>query len=161
MSTSDIRASRWRQTFTVVLGFVLAVIPLPAPIQPFRPDFLLLFVIYWSLSAPRMSGLTFGWFCGLLLDVHQGTVLGQHALGFLFVSFITHRLQLRLRIFPVWHQALTVFMMLAIYRFFVYWIDGITGQADAAWSRWIPVMTGALLWPVLVGVMDTWNRRRS
>jgi rod shape-determining protein MreD len=160
MSSSDIRASRFRQIVTVIIGFVLAVIPLPEPIRPFRPDFLLLFVIYWSLSAPRMSGLTFGWFCGLLLDVHQGTVLGQHALGFLFVAFLTHWFQLRMRLFPILHQALTVLMMLAIYRFLIFWIDGITGQAPAAWTRWAPVLTGALLWPIVVTLMDTWNRRR-
>ena len=159
MSGSD--GGRWRQILTVILGVILAVVQLPAPIAPFRPDFLLLFVIYWSLSAPRISGLTFAWFCGLLMDVHQGTVLGQHAFGFLFVAFVTHRVQLRMRIFPVWQQAFTVFMLLAVYRFWVYWIDGITGQADASWTRWVPVVTGALLWPLLVGVMDTWNRRRG
>lgn len=153
--------NRWRQIVTVILGVILAVVQLPPVLAPFRPDFLLLFVIYWSLSAPRISGLTFGWFCGLLIDVHQGTVLGQHALGFLFVAFITHRMQLRLRIFPVWQQAFTVFLLLAWYHFLVYWIDGITGQAVASWTRWTPVLTGALLWPLLVGVMDTWNRRRG
>lgn len=160
MSASEVRASRFRQIVTVVLGFILAVIPLPEVVRPFRPDFLLLFVIYWSLSAPRISGLTFAWFCGLLMDVHQGTLLGQHALSFLFVGFFTHRLQLRMRIFPVLHQALTVFGMLVIYHFLVYWIDGITGSAPATWTRWMPVITSALLWPVLVAIMDTWNRRR-
>lgn len=159
MSAGD--GSRLRQVVTVILGLILAVIQLPELLAPFRPDFLLLFVIYWSLRAPRISGLTFGWFCGLLMDVHQGTVLGQHALAFLFVAFITHRVQLRMRIWPVWQQAFTVFMLLALYRFLVYWIDGYTGQAAASWTRWTPVITGALLWPVLVGLMDTWNRRRG
>ena len=161
MTASDIRVSRWRQIATVIVGFVLAIIELPAVIAPFRPDFLLLFVIYWSLSAPRMSGLTFAWFCGLLMDVHQGTVLGQHAIGFLLVAFITHRMQLRMRSFPVWQQGFWVLILISLYRFIVYWIDGITGQAAASWMRWTPVLTGALLWPLLVGIMDTWNRRRG
>ncbi len=161
MSASDFRASRSRQILTVIVGFVLAIVALPAVLEPFRPDFLLLFVIYWSLTAPRISGLTFGWFCGLLIDVHQGTVLGQHAMGFLLAAFITHRMQLRMRIFPVSQQALWVLILLALYRFFVYWIDGITGQASASWTRWTPVIVGALLWPVIVGIMDTWNRRRG
>jgi len=25
--------------------------------------------------------------------------------------------------------------------------------------RWIPVFTSALLWPVVVAILDTWNRR--
>jgi rod shape-determining protein MreD len=152
---------RLKQIITVIVGVTLAVVQLPAVVAPFRPDFLLLFVLYWCLSAPQISGLTFAWFCGLLMDVHQGTVLGQHAFGFLAAAYIMHRNQLRLRIRPVWQQAFTVFVLLALYRFWIYWIDGITSQADASWTRWAPVFTGTLLWPLIVGVMDSWNRRRG
>ena len=116
-------------------------------------------MIYWSLSAPRIAGLMFAWLCGLAIDLLQGHVLGQHALAFLLVAFLTHKFQLRMRIFPIWHQTLTVFMLLALYRFLVFWIDGIIGQPVTTWMRWLPVITSALLWPVLVAVLDTWNRR--
>jgi rod shape-determining protein MreD len=106
-----------------------------------------------------LAGLTIAWACGIVMDVVQGTVLGQHALAFLVVAFLTHRLQLRMRVFPIWHQALTVFMLLAVYQFLVFWIDGITGQAVVSWLRWLPVLTGALLWPFVVSVLDTLNRR--
>jgi rod shape-determining protein MreD len=74
------------------------------------------------------------------------------------VGFITHRLQLRMRIFPVWQQAFTVLIMLAIYHFLLFWIDGIIGHPAASWSRWLPVAVGGLFWPVLVALMDTTNR---
>src|SRR5262245_4953470 len=134
--------------------------PLPDAIRAARPDLLLLLVIYWSLGAPRIAGLTFAWLCGFALDVLQGTVLGQHAFAFLLVAYPAHKFQLRIRIFPIWHQTLTVLMLLALYQFIVFWIDGIIGPAITTWLRWIPVFTGALLWPVLVAVLDTWNRRR-
>jgi len=134
---------------------------LPDVIEKARPELLLLLVIYWSLSAPRIAGLTFAWVCGLALDLLTGPILGQHALAFLLVAFLTHKFQLRMRVFPIWHQTLTVFMLLALYEFIVFWIDGIIGPAITTWTRWLPVLTSTLLWPVLVAFLDTWNRRRN
>lgn len=149
-----------RVIVSVVLALLFAVVPLPDVINPARPDLLLILIIYWSLSAPRISGLAFAWLCGLAIDVTKGTLLGQHAAAFLLVAFITHKQQLRIRVFPIWHQTFTVFMLLAIYQFVLFWIDGIVGTSIMTWQRWLPVLTGALLWPVIVGLLDTLNRRR-
>ncbi len=160
MAVSDARINSLRVALTVVLALIFTIVELPGSIERARPELLLLIVIYWSLSAPRIAGLTFAWLCGLAIDVLTGPIVGQHALAFLLVAFLTHKFQLRMRIFPIWHQTLTVFMLLALYEFLVFWIDGIIGPAITTWTRWLPVLTSALLWPVLVAVLDTWNRRR-
>jgi rod shape-determining protein MreD len=157
---SDGRIGPLRVTVTVVLALMFTIVQLPDSIEAARPELLLLLVIYWSLSAPRIAGLAFAWICGLAMDVLAGPILGQHAAAFLLVAFLTHKFQLRMRIFPIWHQTLTVFMLLALYEFLVFWIDGIIGPAITSWMRWLPVVTSALLWPILVAVLDTWNRRR-
>lgn len=159
MPVSEGRIGRLRITFTAILALILAVVPLPDPLDAARPDLLLLLVIYWALSAPRSAGLMFAWLCGLTIDLLKGTTLGQHAIAFLLVGFLTHKFQLRMRIFPIWHQTLTVFMLLALYQFLIFWTDGILGQPVTTWMRWLPVLTGTLLWPVLVAILDTWNRR--
>ena len=156
---SDGRISRLRITFTVILALIFAVLPLPPPLDAARPDLLLLLVIYWALSAPRIAGLMFAWLCGLAIDVVKGILLGQHALAFLVVAYLTHKFQLRMRIYPLSQQTATVFMLLAVYQFIVFWLDGIIGQAVTTWLRWLPVISGALLWPILVALLDTWNRR--
>jgi rod shape-determining protein MreD len=156
---SDGRIGHLRITVTVVVALIFAIVPLPNAIAPARPDLLLLLVIYWSLSAPRIAGLTFAWICGLAIDLLTGVLLGQHSLAFLLVAFLTHKFQLRMRIFPIWQQTLTVFMLLALYQFVVFWIDGIIGEPVTTWRRWIPVFSGAFLWPPVVAVLDTWNRR--
>lgn len=156
---SDGRISRLRVTGTVILAIIFAVLPLPEPINAARPDLLLLLVIYWALSAPRIAGLLFAWFCGLAIDVLKGIILGQHALAFLVVAYITHKNQLRIRVFPMSQQTATVFMLLAVYQFIVFWLDGIIGQPVTTWMRWLPVISGAMLWPILVAALDTWNRR--
>ncbi len=155
----DGQVSGWRVFASVLVALILTILPLPRWLEILRPDLVLLVVIYWSLTAPRFAGLTFAWMCGFAIDVLHGMVLGQHALSFLLVATITQHFQLRMRIFPIWHQALGVFMLLTLYQFTVFWIDGIIGEAVVTWLRWLPVLTGALFWPIAVAVMDTWNRR--
>lgn len=159
MPASEVRSSGMRVAFTVLIALIFAILPLPDAIEPAKPNLLLLFVIYWALSSPRMAGLMFAWFCGLAIDLLKGPLLGQHAAAFLLVAFLTHKFQLRMRIFPIYHQTLTVFMLLALYEFALFWIDGIIGQPVTTWMRWLPVFTSTLLWPVLVAMLDTWNRR--
>ena len=159
MSVSDGRISRLRVTVTVIIALILAVLPLPHAMDIARPYLLLLLVIYWSLSAPRIAGMTFAWLCGMAIDLLKGTTLGQHALAFLVVSFLVHKFQLRIRIFPLSQQTMTVLFLLLIYEVLVWYTDGVLGYPVTTWARWWPVLTSTLLWPVVVGILDTWNRR--
>lgn len=148
-----------RVVATALLALILTIVPLPSAIGWLRPDWLLLVVIYWSLARPRFAGLLFAWLCGMVIDVVSGTVLGEHAFAFLLIGFLTHRLQLQMRIFPIWQQAFVVLLMLLIYQFLLFWIDGVTGQAAMTWQRWFPGLVGAAIWPLVASVMDTLNRR--
>lgn len=157
---SDARIGYLRITITVVAALIFAVLPLPSPIDAARPDLLLLLVIYWALRAPRLTGLLFAWTCGLAIDVLKGISLGQHALGFALVAYLAHKFQLRIRIFPISQQSLTVAGMLLAYQGLIWYLDGVIGDPIITWMRWLPVITGALLWPALVALLDTWNRAR-
>lgn len=153
------RISFLRILFTSAIALLLTIVPLPDVLGYGRPDWLLLLVIYWSLNAPMLAGLTYAWICGLILDALVGTLLGQHALAFVVTAAAAQHFQLRIRVFPVLHQAFVVLMLVALYQFILFWIDGIVGTAVTSWLRWLPAMVGALLWPVLVAVLDTSNRR--
>jgi len=153
------RISFLRVLVTSALALLLTIVPLPQLLNFGRPDWLLLLVIYWSLNAPMLAGLTYAWICGLILDALIGTLIGQHALAFVVVATAAQHFQLRIRVFPVLHQAFVVLMLVSLYHFLLFWIDGIVGTAIASWIRWLPALIGALLWPVMVAVLDTSNRR--
>jgi rod shape-determining protein MreD len=153
------RISFLRVIVTSALALLLTIVPLPQLLNFARPDWLLLLVIYWSLNAPMLVGLTYAWICGLILDALIGTLIGQHALAFVVVAAAAQHFQLRIRVFPVLHQAIVVLMLVSLYHFLLFWIDGIVGTAIASWIRWLPALIGALLWPVMVAVLDTSNRR--
>jgi rod shape-determining protein MreD len=151
--------NRMPMLLSVVAGLILSVLPLPNWLNVARPDFLVIVVLYWSIMVPRAGGLTLAFLAGLLLDASNGVVLGQHALALCLASYIAIKLHLRVRIFPIWHQALTVFMLLVVYQFMLFWIDGMTGHEITNFLRWLPSFTGALLWPVFAGLLGNAYQR--
>jgi rod shape-determining protein MreD len=150
---------RLPMALSALVALALAVLPLPSAVDAFRPDLLVLVVFYWSIESPRAGGLALAFFGGLALDVVRGVVLGQHALALtLMAAWATH-LRLRLRVFSVLSQSLTIFALLTGYQFVLFWVDGATGNPVTTFSRWLAPVTGALLWPLLAGILGRLHDR--
>ena len=114
---------------------------------------------YWSIESPRAGGLTLAFVSGLALDVINGVVLGQHALALtLMAAWATH-LRLRLRVFSLLSQCLTIFALLTGYQFVLFWIDGATGNPVTSFGRWFAPVVGAVIWPFLAGALGRLNER--
>ena len=135
---------------TFVFGLMLTIMPLPAAVEAFRPDWLALLVIFWAMQLPRTWSVGTAWIVGIVLDVSQGTLLGQHALALCFVAFITVRFHLLMRVFPMPQLTATVFPILATYQFLLFWVNGVAGVDAPLIAYWGPVVSGTLLWPILV-----------
>lgn len=139
---------------SIVIAFMLMLVPLPDWLRPFRPDWLALALIYWAMTLPRTWSVGSAWILGLFLDVAQGTLLGQHALGLCLIVFITVRAHLIMRVFPMSQLAVTVFSLLGLYQFIFFWINGVAGIPAAAVHYWGPVVSGTLLWPVVAALLS-------
>jgi rod shape-determining protein MreD len=131
---------------SLLLTLSLAVIPLPASISAFRPDWVAVVLLYWSLMAPRRFSLMTAFWMGIALDTLSGSLLGQHALALLLIVYLAERFHLRLRVFPVSQLAFTVFLLLGLYQFLLFWIDGVAGRTVPLMERWAPPFTGTLAW---------------
>jgi rod shape-determining protein MreD len=136
------------------VALILTVLPLPWWLDVARPAFLVLTVIYWSVNAPRAGGLAIGFFAGLLLDVFQGPVLGEHALALSLITYIAVREHQRIRSKPAIQQALIVFAALILYEVVLFMIDGWTGNPVTSPLRWVHTVTGALLWPPVAAILS-------
>jgi rod shape-determining protein MreD len=137
-----------------ILALVLAVIPLPDAVAAFRPDWVPLVMIYWALALPERFGLLTALCLGLALDSLSGALLGQHAIAMLVVVYLSLRFHLRIRVFPLWQMTMTIFVMLAIHEFLLFWVDGVVGRSVPHTERWAGVFTGALVWPLVLGIFD-------
>jgi rod shape-determining protein MreD len=145
---------RGRVLVTTFLALILTVLPLPEWLAIARPAFLVLTVLYWSIAAPRAGGLTLGFASGLALDVFRGAVLGQHALALTTITYVAVREHQRIRSKPAFQQSLIVFPLLAVYEFIVFAIDGWSGHPVNNPLRWVHVLTGAVIWPLAVAVLE-------
>jgi rod shape-determining protein MreD len=134
---------------TFIVGLMLTVMPLADPVEPFRPDWLALVVIFWAMHLPRTWSVGSAWIIGIVLDVSYGTLLGQHALALCVVAFVTVRFHLLMRVFPLSQLSATIFALLALYQFILFWVNGVAGVSAPTITYWAPVITGTLIWPFL------------
>ncbi|MGB5346859.1 MAG: rod shape-determining protein MreD [Woeseia sp.] len=147
--------------FAIVVALMLAIAPVTGSVQPYWPDWVLLTLIYWALALPHHYGVGVAWLTGLVVDVAHGTLLGQHALAMSAVVYLTVRFHLQLRVFPLSQLTMTVFALLGIYQFLLFWINGVAGISAPGAQYWGPVLTGTLVWPLVYWVSGLVNVRRS
>lgn len=134
---------------SIVVALMLGIVPLPAAVEAFRPDWVALTLIYWAMTLPRSYSVGTAWVVGIVVDVAHGTLLGQHALALCFVIYVTVKFHLQLRVFPLSQMTATVFALLALYQFLLFWINGVAGLHTDAVTYWGPVVSGTLIWPLL------------
>ena len=152
------RRNWFMSTLSLVATLALASIPLPDAVAPPRPDFVAVVLLYWSLMAPRHFSLLTAFWMGIALDTLSGALLGQNALALLLVVYLAEKFHLRLRVFPLSQLAFTVLLLLGLYEFVLFWIDGMVGRAVPLVERWVPPLTGTLLWVVLYMLFDRRER---
>ena len=134
---------------TILVAFMLMIVPLPTSVESFRPDWLTLVLIFWAMTVPRSYSVGIAWLLGIVLDTAQGTILGQHALALCVVVYITVKFHLLMRVFPLSQLTATVFALLALYQFLLFWINGVAGVSAPAVDYWGPVVSGTLIWPIV------------
>ena len=81
---------------------------LPGGRHPAAPDLLALVLVFWNVHQPRRVGVGAAFAFGLVMDVHQGAVLGQHALAYTLLSYLAITVHRRVLWFGLLSQALHV-----------------------------------------------------
>jgi rod shape-determining protein MreD len=71
--------------FTLLLALGINLLPLGR--HPALPDLLALVLVFWNVHQPRRVGVGVAFLFGLLMDVHDGALLGQHALAYTLLSY--------------------------------------------------------------------------
>lgn len=144
---------------TVLAAFMLEAMPLPPALALFKPDFVAVTLIYWSLAAPPALGLVSAFLVGLALDTLTGSLLGQHGFCLMVIVYLTRKFRLRLRAFPAMQSMLVIAGLLAINEFLFLWIDGVAGRSVTMSERWPPIASGTLLWVLIWSTFDRGRER--
>jgi len=148
------RESRSLIFLTIVAAIFLSLLPLPEVLLPFKPYWVAMVLIYWSLETHDMISLGLAFLIGLVLDALSGSLMGLHALSLVVMVFLVQRFRSRLRFFPPWQQALSVLGLLVNDRIILIWITVLLGEPLPTWKYWLPPLVGMALWPWLFLLLD-------
>lgn len=131
---------------TLVAALLLNMLPLGR--VPWMPDFLALVLVFWSVHQPLRVGIGIAFMFGLAMDVHQTSLLGQHAFSYVTLSFFASMIQRRLLWFTVPLQALQVLPLFAAAHAVELVLRLLSGGIFPGWIVGVAPLAEALLWPV-------------
>lgn len=126
--------------------------------QP-APDLLLLVIAYWCMNEPRRIGMGTAFVFGLLMDVHDGGLLGVHALTYTLAAYGTLVLSRRLQRFNSVVQCLHILPVFVIAKSASRLIEAWLAGGWLGWGWLWSAFLMALLWP-LVDVLLQMPQRR-
>jgi len=136
------------------LALLLSVYPLPDAWQWFRPEFVALLVIYWVTALPDRIGVGAAFVVGLLQDLVENAVPGQHALALVALSYVCLLSYQRIRNYALWQQSAWVFILIGIHQLFWNWVHSLAGPAAQSLIFLVPALVSALLWPFVLMLMQ-------
>ena len=126
-----------------------------------KPDFVALVLLFWCIEQPRRIGFTRACLLGLLMDVADGSLFGQHALAYSILAFAGIVLHRRVRMFTIPPQVMHVISLLLLNDLIVLVIRLIAGDDFPGYQYFIGSFIGGLLWPVISVLLKLPQRPRS
>jgi rod shape-determining protein MreD len=146
---------------TIVVSFLIALLLNFLPWKDLRlvPDFVALVLTFWCIRQPRTVGLGIAWTVGLLTDAGNGVLLGQHALAYSLLAFLSLWLSRRILWFRMPQQMLHIAVLLLVAQGVVLLIRLGAGTSFPGWALFVGPLAGAVLWPVLSWLLLMPQRR--
>jgi rod shape-determining protein MreD len=145
---------RWWFIATLTVSLLMMLLPLPNVLEPFKPYWPALVLLYWALEAEDMVTLGLAFAVGLVADLLNGMVLGEQPLRLCALVFIAMRFRARLRFFPMWQQSLAVLALLLNDRILLLVVRVLAGSSMPPIAWWISPFVGAAVWPFLFLLLD-------
>ncbi|WP_339672507.1 rod shape-determining protein MreD [Dasania marina] len=143
----------WVIVTSIVIALVLSITPMPFWAQWGRPEWLAMVLIYWVIALPERVGLGVAWLSGLVLDVIEGTPLGQNAFALAVITYAALVLYQRMRMYTPWQQAGVLFVLVGVHQLIGHWVQTLIGVISPTLLFLLPALVSALLWPWLSALL--------
>jgi rod shape-determining protein MreD len=143
--------------FTLLLALLVNMVP--AGRVAWMPDVLALAVVFWNVHQPLRVGIGSAFVFGLLMDVHAGAVLGQHALAYSLLSYFAITIHRRLLWFSVPAQALQILPLFFGAHAVSLLVRLLAGGMFPGWDIALAPLIEALLWPIASWLLLAPQRR--
>ena len=143
--------------FTLLLAFALNIVPLGR--HPAVPDFMALALVFWNVHQPRRVGVGLAFMFGLMMDVNEATILGQHALAYTLLSFFAVSMHRRLLWFTVLSQAVQILPLFVAAHAVSFIVRMLAGGMLPGWELALAPLFESLLWPLVTWMLLAPQRR--
>ena len=143
--------------FTLLAALGLNLLPVGR--HPAQPDLLAVVLVFWNVHQPRRVGVGLAFLFGLLMDVHEGALLGQHALAYTLLSFVAISIHRRLTWFGLAEQALQILPVFVAAHLVALLVRMMAGGMFPGWSLLLAPLFEAALWPLMTLLLLAPQRR--
>lgn len=136
-----------RFVLLLLVALILTIIPLPAMLAPYRPFWVLLFVLYIQFFLPNYFSVIWLALVGLILDILLYCVLGEHAFALLFVCLLAANKARRFAFFSIIQQMLLIACFCLLYAMLLVLIDFCVGYPRIKIIPLESALISILFWP--------------
>ncbi|MEO6697921.1 MAG: rod shape-determining protein MreD [Paraperlucidibaca sp.] len=144
---------------SVIAALLLCVMPLPEELNPWRPEWLTLMLIFWGMHAPQWVGIWTALVLGVLLDVLLATPLGFYGLSAVIVMQLTQATQRWSGIFSVRQTTMLLLGLIAVSRGIHYVLLVLQNLTPDPALFFLPVLSSAMMWPTILLLLKRWSQR--
>ncbi|MDP5029682.1 MAG: rod shape-determining protein MreD [Paraglaciecola sp.] len=144
---------------SLLCALVLQIMPMPASVDLYRPEWVLLVLSYWTLALPHRVNIGIAFINGLILDILLGSSLGVHSLAMCVSIYVLAANYQRLRNYSVWQQAIVIGVTSAFYNLIVFWLQHMLTDVYFLITYMWPVVSSMVIWPWLFWLLRKLRRQ--
>jgi rod shape-determining protein MreD len=148
-----------RVFITASIVGALALNMLPWADMAAIPDFLALVLVFWNIHQPRLVGIGIAFVFGLVQDVHDGSLLGEHALAYTLLSYGAIALHRRVLWFKPIGQMAYVLPLFLLAQIVTLVLRLAMGAGLPGWTFFLQSFSSVLLWPLAEFILLAPQRR--
>jgi len=145
---------------SLLVALLLNWLPWQGIFLALRPDFVALTLLYWCTHKPFRVGIGMAWMVGIIADVADASLFGQHALAYSVLAFGGIVLNRRMQMFDLRQQSLQVFPVLLM-TYVTYALVHWQLHGYIAWSYFLGSVVSAMLWIPLTLMLQVIRLPRS
>jgi len=133
---------------SIYCALILTILPMGDWLNYFRPNWVLLVLLFWSQVIPSRFGLWYGLIVGVLLDLLLDKVFGLHSLSLVLILFLQLLLRRQLKVLQGIQQVISIFVFSFLYLLFLRVSEGFFGSpSETSVAYWLPLFSNAAVWP--------------